>query len=115
MDAGVAKTQAIVSPDGDIASIVIFVEGFDTLYAWVAGADPAFNASGATSLLYWRSFQQSRLKKFDFVGANRPAIAKFKRGFGGDLVPYFVVDGFKSAAVRTAVTCKNALQGWRNS
>ena len=37
------------------------------------------------------------------------------RGFGGDLVPYFVVDGFKSAAVKTAVTCKNALQEWRNS
>ena len=112
--AGLAQPQAIVSPEGDIASIVIFVEGFDTLYAWVAGADPAFNPSGATSLLYWRSFQQTHLKKFDFVGANMPAIAKFKRGFGGDLVPYFVVDGFKSGLVKTAVAGKNALQAWRN-
>ncbi len=112
--AGLAHPRAIVSPEGDVASIVIFVEGDDILYAWVAGADPAFNPSGATSLLYWRAFQETALKRFDFVGANIPAIAKFKRGFGGDLVPYFVVDGFKSRLVKTAVVSKNALRAWRN-
>ena len=108
-----AKPQAIVSPEGEIASIVIFVEGFDTLYAWVAGADPTFNPSGATSLLYWRVFEQTDFEKFDFVGANIPAIAKFKRGFGGDLVSYFAVEGFKSGMVKTAVAGKKALRQWR--
>jgi hypothetical protein len=113
--AGLARTVAIVSPEGDIASVVVFVDGFDRLYAWVAGADAKFNQSGATSLLYWQMFQESKLKRFDFVGANIPAIAKFKRGFGGDLVPYYVVDGFKNAAVKAAVTCKSAFRQWRSS
>ena len=113
LETGLAKAHAIVSPKGDTASIVIFVEGFDTLYAWVAGADPAFNPSGATSLLYWRVFEQTDFDKFDFVGANIPAIAKFKRGFGGDLVSYFAVEGFKSAMVKTAVAGKKALRQWR--
>jgi len=98
--AGLGRAFAVESPAGEVASIVIFVEGFDTAYAWAAGADPEFNPTGATSLLYWKFFEQSPLKKFDFVGANIPAIARFKRGFGGDLVPYYAVEGFGNAWVR---------------
>ena len=110
LDAGLGRACAIESPAGEIASIVIFVDGFNTAYAWIAGADPAFNPTGATSLLYWKFFEQSPLKRFDFVGANIPAIAKFKRGFGGDLVPYYAVEGFGSAWVRGGVACKRTLQ-----
>lgn len=110
LDADLGRACAIESPAGEIASIVLFVDGFDTAYAWIAGADPTFNPTGATSLLYWKFFEQSPLKRFDFGGANIPAIAKFKRGFGGDLVPYYAVEGFGNAWVRRGVACKRALQ-----
>ena len=93
-----------------MAATVVFVHGFDTMYAWQAGADPAFNSSDALSLLYWEFFKQTRYEKFDSVGANIPAIALFKRGFGGDLVPYFVVEGYKSRLVQTAMAGKKAAQ-----
>ncbi len=110
--AGLAHTFLVESPAGAVASMVVFVHGFNTVYAWLAGADPAFNSSGALSLLYWKFFARTPLKKFDFVGANIPTVAFFKRGFGGDLVPYFVVEGYKNALVRTAAAGKKALRQW---
>ena len=100
LDAGMAEGYLVESPQGAVAAIVLFVRGFETVYAWVAGADPALSHTGAASLLYWRFFEQSPCKHFDFVGANIPAIALFKRGFGGDLVPYFAVEGYRHGWVK---------------
>lgn len=97
--AGLARGLKVESPEGRVAAVVIFVRGFEGCYAWVAGADPEFNHTGATSLLYWRYFEQAR-GRFDFVGANIPSIAFFKRGFGGELVSYFAVEGFRSPLVK---------------
>ena len=86
----------------EVASVVVFLHGFETLYAWVSGANPAYNNSGATSLLYWRVFEEmsGQYSHFDFVGANLPPIAKFKRGFGGRLTSYFVVERYGSPLFR---------------
>ncbi|NKB70149.1 MAG: GNAT family N-acetyltransferase [Candidatus Latescibacteria bacterium] len=92
--AGLGRALVVESAAGQAAAIVVFVHGFDTVYAWQAGADPAQNNSGALSLLYWRLLVQAPRAHFDFVGANLPSIAHFKRGFGGDLVPYHAIDGF---------------------
>ena len=101
-----AQLHAISSPAGEIAAIVAFVEGRDTSYAWVAGADPTHNHTGATSLLYWQYFSQCEQKRFDFVGANLPAVSFFKRGLGGDLVPYYATEGFGSIWLERAVHLK---------
>ena len=90
---------------------MVFVDGPDTSYAWAAGADPALNNTGATSALYWQYFTATKKKRFDFVGANIPAIAFFKRGFGGDLVPYYVSEGYKSTWVKRAISARRALRG----
>ena len=97
-DAGLSETFLAESAEGKPACMVVFVRGFDTLYAWISGADPQFDRSGAISLLYWRVFQEmaSEFPRFDFVGANIPSIAKFKRGFGGELVRYFVTERYAS-------------------
>jgi hypothetical protein len=100
LDTGLAEARIVVSPAGEVASVVVFVRGWDTAHAWVAGADPAFNPTGATSLLYWEYLTHAGLPRFDFVGANLPAIALFKRGFGGDLVAYHTLEGFRHAGVR---------------
>ena len=93
----------------DRASIVAFVEGRDTSYAWVAGADSTHNNTGATSLLYWKYFSLCKRAHFDFVGANLPAVSFFKRGLGGDLVPYYTTEGFGNTWLERAVQLKRFL------
>jgi len=106
------EAYKVESPTGEVASIVVFVRGFDTVYAWLNGKDPALNSTGAESLLYWRYFARTEYQKFDFVGANMPAIAKFKRGFGGDLVPYFVTERYRNQLVKAAHTGRRKVRQW---
>ncbi len=106
-----ARLYAISSPAGATAAIVAFVEGDDTSYAWIAGADPAHNSTGATSLLYWQYFSLCEQKRFDFAGANLPAVSFFKRGLGGDLVPYYATEGFGSTWLERAVYLKRFIAG----
>ncbi len=103
-----AEAFVVESAAGEAASIVVFVKGFDTAYAWVAGQNPAYASSGSASLLYWRFLAQTTCGKFDFGGANIPSIALFKRGFGGDLVSYFTVEGFSNQLVRCGVRGREA-------
>ena len=107
--AGLARALKVTSPEGQVAAVVVFVEGFEGRYAWVAGADPGLNHTGATSLLYWKYLEQGQ-GRFDFVGANIPAIAFFKRGFGGDLVSYFAVEGFRDPLVKGLFAGARALR-----
>ncbi len=108
LEENLAQAFVVESAGGEAASIVVFVKGFDMAHAWVSGQNPAFNSTGAASLLYWRFFAHTTFEKFDFGGANIPPIALFKRGFGGDLVSYFMVEGFANALVRAAVRGRRA-------
>jgi hypothetical protein len=108
---GLAEAHAVVAPDGQVASVVVFVRGWDTLHAWVAGAEPQFNPSGATTLLYWDVVTRAGLPRFDFVGANLPGVAHFKRGFGGDLVPYLVVDRCRHSGIRALLSLATTWRG----
>jgi hypothetical protein len=105
LDAGLAQAFAIES-GGEVASVVVFVNGFGTVYAWVAGQNPDYSASGATSLLYWRFFGHTALEQFDFVGANMPSIALFKRGFGGDLTSYYAVERYRNSWTKAAFAAR---------
>ncbi|HJP34033.1 MAG TPA: GNAT family N-acetyltransferase [Candidatus Latescibacteria bacterium] len=110
LETGRAEGWRCQAPSGATAAVVFFVPDGDTLYAWVAGADPAQRDSGATSLLYWKVMESSPCSRFDFVGANLAAIAFFKRGFGGLLVPYFATEGFGHPLLRTAVGLRRAIR-----
>ncbi|MCC7261188.1 MAG: GNAT family N-acetyltransferase [Candidatus Latescibacteria bacterium] len=98
--AGLAEGLMARSPEGAVAAVVIFVCGAEGVYAWVSGADPELSHTGAASLVQWRYYAAHPGRRFDFVGANIPGIALFKRGFGGRLVPYFVTEGFRDRWVR---------------
>ena len=111
LEAGLAKAYKIAVPDETAAGLVVFVEGRDTAYFWTGGSDPAFNHTGANSLLFWQYWATCSLQYFDFVGANMPSIAFFKRGFGCDLVPYYAVVGYKSRWVKRAFGLRQALRG----
>ncbi|MEE2659396.1 MAG: GNAT family N-acetyltransferase [Candidatus Latescibacterota bacterium] len=100
----------IDSTTGETASAVVFVRWQSTLYAWLAGANPAFRDTGATTLLYWKILESTSATCFDFVGANMQAIALFKRGFGGRVVNYLSLEGFGSPVLRRLSLLRRALQ-----
>ncbi len=83
---------------GHPMSARIVVPGFDTAYDWVAGADPDYYATGATPLLVWTIMKEMSKTHsyFDFSGANLPSVSKFKRGFGGELRSYYIVEKYAS-------------------
>ncbi len=83
----------------------IVVPGFDTAYDWVAGADPDYYATGATSLLVWTIMKEmsESHSTFDFSGANLPAVARFKRGFGGELRSYYITEKYSSVISKALI------------
>lgn len=120
MASGLGEAWASYTADGRPAAVVVFVHDNDfvhdnhMVHAWVAGADQQMASSGASPYLYWQFFQQTDCHRFDFVGANVPGIAKFKRGFGGQLVPYYAAAGFGSAWLRTAYSLRDLVYQLRN-
>ena len=92
-------------PSGRPLSARIVVPGFDTVYDWVAGADPDYYSTGATPLLVWTIMKEMSKTHsyFDFSGANLPSVAKFKRGFGGKLVSYYTTEKYSSVISRALI------------
>ncbi len=88
-DAGCIRTFT-ASPDDTHtpeAGIVVLRDEH-TAYYWIAGSIPG----PAMTVLIGKVLDRLKsdgLKTFDFVGANTPGIAEFKRRFGPRLVPYF--------------------------
>ncbi len=102
MDTGLGDLRVVRDKTGDAICTGIFVRDRHALYAWVSGALPARNSSGAMSYLVWDTIRRYSgvVSVFDMVGANIPGVAFFKRGFGGSLVPYYVTERYGSPLVR---------------
>lgn len=80
-----AKNNA--TPEGGLA---VLHDG-RTAHYWIAGSMPG----PAMTVLLGHTLPTLRdagLKVFDFVGANTPSIAEFKRHFGPVLKPYFLLE-----------------------
>ncbi|MEX0599100.1 MAG: GNAT family N-acetyltransferase, partial [Rhodothermales bacterium] len=77
------------SSDEIHAAVVILNDG-RTAYYWIAGSRPGDGMTVLIGELLPRLFNQG-IELFDFMGANTPGIAEFKRKFGARLVPYFAL------------------------
>ena len=94
----VAGTTTLNSPyavrrlDGErrIDAAVILLSDAGRAYYWIAGGRPG---NGMTVLIgeLLSRFDPAEVALFDFVGANSPAIAEFKRRFGSRLENYYSV------------------------
>ncbi|MEM1271135.1 MAG: GNAT family N-acetyltransferase [Bacteroidota bacterium] len=84
--AGLARVYT-VEQSGTIEAGLVALIGRDAAYYWLAGSRPG---PAMTVLLghLWPHLAEAGIDTFDFVGANTPALAEFKRRFGGRLVPY---------------------------
>ncbi len=83
------------SPSGEVASARVAL-GAPGMIAmdWIAGTKREFLKSGVTQLLIAYELDhlsRLRIEVFDFVGANLPTVSLAKAGWGGELVPYYVV------------------------
>ncbi len=80
----VARPKDQQQPD---AGIVVLHDGETACY-WIAGSKPG---PAMTVLLghVLEELKSSGLRSFDFIGANTPSIAEFKRRFGPALTPYY--------------------------
>ena len=90
-DAGRLRAFHLTPPGSHTpeAGVLLLQEG-ERAYYWMAGSVPG---PGAT-LLLGRLLQRlvgENIRAMDFVGANTPSIAEFKRKFGSELVPYYRV------------------------
>ncbi|NBC17766.1 MAG: GNAT family N-acetyltransferase [Bacteroidetes bacterium] len=66
---------------------------------WIAGSEPG---PAMTVLIgaVLEQLQDEQFLHFDFVGANTPSIAEFKRRFGPTLVPYYLLETFTRPELR---------------
>lgn len=75
---------------------------------WIAGSRPG----AAMTVLIGEVLPQLRadgIETFDFVGANTPSIAEFKRSFGPTLTPYLHLENITRPELRLLKCLKSAL------
>ncbi len=88
---GIARAYVVRGADGADHAFQIQITDKRTSYAWIAGTAPEHMAEGGFSLMLWRILRDTSQANvmFDFMGANTPTIARFKRAFGCELAPYW--------------------------
>jgi len=98
MDAGAADMRTVRDSSGTVISSMVLVSDEHSVYAWISGSLPDRNPTGAFSLLFWDAVRRysGACERLDMVGANIPSISFFKKGFGGQLRPYYVTERYGS-------------------
>jgi hypothetical protein len=93
------------------SAIVALLDNRSAYYALAATRSDYLN-SGVHSLLIWELLKHlgKKVRRFDFVGANIPSIARFKEGFNPRLETYFSVEKWTSSLFHCL---KTAMRNWR--
>lgn len=108
-NAGMTRTfTATHTASGTIESGFTLLMDDRTAYYWIVGSQPG---PAMTVLLghVLPTLQAEGIEVFDFMGANTPSIAEFKRRFGASLVPYYRAEHYGSALYRVLHTLRH---GW---
>lgn len=89
-DDGLVRTVHVTDTSGDLKAGIILLVNKEKAWYWVAGSHrgPAMTVLLAHTLAF---LHEQGIKTLDMVGANTPAIAEFKRRFGGIGVDYLHV------------------------
>jgi hypothetical protein len=93
LDNRFGRLYAANSPDGQVASMALFLHDATTAYYLFGANDPAFRPSGASTMLLFEALWRSRevgMRKADLVGVNSPDRGDYKTSFGAQVEPYFV-------------------------
>lgn len=87
------------------AGLITLTAGETSSY-WMAGSEPG---PAMTVLLggVFAALHERKISRFDFVGANTPSIAEFKRRFGGQLVEYAAARKTPNRLLATALSWRD--------
>jgi hypothetical protein len=96
--------------DGVPAAARALIRDGDTVYDWLAGADPAVSPSASHWLLHsiLLRYADEGARTFDFMGANTPGVVDFKRSFGSYEHPYIEANWYRSPLVKTLLRLQSA-------
>jgi len=102
---GIIESFAAYRVDGVPAAVRVCIRHGDVVYDWLAGADPIVSESASHWLVHaiLCKYSYAGAREFDFMGANTPGVADFKRSFGGDVLPYVDAEWYRSSFIRYAV------------
>ncbi|HUN81142.1 MAG TPA: GNAT family N-acetyltransferase [Phycisphaerae bacterium] len=81
-------------PDGSLVAANAILYDQTSAYFWLSGFDSDEPHRGASNqLCHVETLRRAagRATQFDWLGANTPGIAEYKKTFGGELVPYYRV------------------------
>lgn len=94
-----------------VSAIVSFMDNHTAYYSLAATRSESLN-TGVHSLLIWQLLKRlgGKVRRFDFLGANVPSIARFKEGFNPKLETYFSVEKWTSMMFRYI---KTSAKKWR--
>lgn len=86
----------------------------EVAYYWLAGSVPGHSMTVLLGHLLPRLASEG-IRLFDFVGANTPYIAEFKRRFGPVLIPYYATSCSPSKVLASLQSLKRTLASWRRT
>ncbi len=84
---------------------LIILHDRKTAYYWIAGSRPGSAMTVLLGSVLPRLYAET-IDRFDFVGANTPSIAEFKRRFGPELRLYFIATRINRPELRMLATLK---------
>ncbi len=87
---GMLKVLLATHQEQILAGVTLLQFG-GRIYYWDGAAYRRFYQFNANNLLHWTAIEEAAaegMTAYDMLGANIPSIARFKKSFGGDLVPY---------------------------
>jgi hypothetical protein len=94
-----ARVYVARAPDGRYLSGVIALYSNDAAYYWLGGSRASYDNDSVNSLVHWAILRDllsdppvDAVSRYDLVGANTERLCRYKAKFGGEVVPYFVVE-----------------------
>ena len=86
-------------PEGEFLSGITVLYSNDAAYFWQGGTRASYDGVSINSLLHWRIIEdlasdppRPSTTEYDLLGANTERLCQYKSKFGGQLVPYHVVE-----------------------
>ena len=83
-------------------------------YYWLAGSVPGHSMTVLLGHLLPK-LASDGIRLFDFVGANTPYIAEFKRRFGPKLIPYYATRCSPGKVFASLQSLKSTIASWRRT
>jgi hypothetical protein len=94
-----ARAYVARDPSGEFLGGITVLYSDDAAYFWQGGVRATYEGTSVNGLLHWRIVEDvatgdapDAVTEYDLVGANTERLCEYKAKFGGELVPYYVVE-----------------------